>query len=167
LDPEERKWIETQLEAERASKRIAGHVTMAEGLRQPRVWLLALAHFLLNLSGYGFILWLPTIVQRTSGLPVSLSNLCSAIPFGLAVITALVVSRSSDRTGRAKDSCVHPDAVGAVRLASLNHTRPAFSTRDGLAFSHRCGLLQLESTVLANPDSHSGGVGGGRFDWTH
>ena len=121
LDPDERKWIESQLEAERASKRIAGHVTMAEGLRQPRVWLLALAHFLLNLSGYGFILWLPTIVQRTSGLPVSLSNLCSAIPFGLAVITALAVSRSSDRTGERKIHACIPMlwAASALLLSTI------------------------------------------------
>ena len=135
---------------------------MAEGLRQPRVWLLALAHFLLNLSGYGFILWLPTIVQRTSGLPVSLSNLCSAIPFGLAVITALVVSRSSDRTGERRIHACIPMLWAASAL--LLSTIPGQPFPLVMVWLSSGFLLQLESAVLANPTPTS--VGGRRVYWT-
>ena len=99
LEPEERKWIEAKLESEKAAKRSLGHFNIGEGLRQPKVWLLAVAYFLGNVGGYGFVLWLPSIIQRSSGLSVVVSNLCSSIPFGLAVVSALLFSRSSDRKG--------------------------------------------------------------------
>ena len=47
---------------------------------------------------------------------MSLSNLCSAIPFGLAVITALLVSRSSDRTGERKIHACIPMLWAAAAL---------------------------------------------------
>src|SRR5262245_13949518 len=116
LDPEEMNRIEDRLKNENASKRIGGHFTAGAGLRQPKVWLLAASHFLLNVSGYGFILWLPTIVQRSSGLPVSLSNLWSAMPFGVAVVAAFALGRSSDRTGERKIHACIPMVWGAVFL---------------------------------------------------
>jgi len=116
LDSEEKNWIESQLKIENANKRIGGHFTAGAWLRQSKVWTLAAAHFLLNVSGYGFILWLPTIVQRSSGLPPFLSNLCAAIPFGVAVAAAYAAGRSSDRTGERKIHACIPMVWGAVFL---------------------------------------------------
>ena len=116
LEPEEREWIESKLNSEKAAKRTIGHFSIAGGLRQPRVWLLALAYFLLNVGGYGFIFFLPSMIKSASGLSVVISNLCSSLPFGLAVAASLLVSRSSDRTGERRLHACAPMLLAGLLL---------------------------------------------------
>ena len=119
LEPEEREWIEAKLESEKETKRSLGHFSTGEGLRQPQVWLLAIAYFLGNVGGYGFVFWLPSIIQSSSGLSVVLSNICSSLPFGFAVISALLFSLSSDRKGERRiHTCVPLSLAGLFLLVS-------------------------------------------------
>jgi sugar phosphate permease len=71
-------------------------------LRQPSVLLLCAQYFCWSLGLYGFVLWLPTIIQagRTQGIETV--GLLSAVPYLLASILMLVVSHASDRTLRRK-----------------------------------------------------------------
>lgn len=64
------------------------------------VLLLSLQYFLWSLGVYGFVLWLPTIVHRGSGLAMGKTGLLSAIPYLTAVLAMITVSRYSDRTLR-------------------------------------------------------------------
>lgn len=97
LKPEERDWVAGEMEAERIRKAAFGHLTVWQALRHPNVLGLALIIFLANVGIQGFFLWLPTTVQKASGLPPYLSATISGLPFAVAVVAVLISSWSSDR----------------------------------------------------------------------
>jgi len=113
LKPDEREWISCRLEEEKQLLRSGGHLTAWQGVRQRNVLLLALACAFANLSMFAYLLWLPTTIRNASGLSVTLSTFCSALPFALAMLTIPIVGRSSDRTGRRKLHTVIPLILAA------------------------------------------------------
>ncbi|MEI6244639.1 MAG: MFS transporter, partial [Acidobacteriota bacterium] len=62
LTAEEKAWIASQLDAERAHAVTHGHATLAAVLGSGRVWALALLYFAMIISFYGISLWLPQII---------------------------------------------------------------------------------------------------------
>ena len=117
LSTDEQEWITRQLDDEIARKRNTDRLTLWQGLRHPKALLLALAMLFANIGGYGFVLWLPSIVQKLSGESASLSSVYSALPFGLAVLSVFFMGRSSDRTGERKLHTAIPMALAGLFLA--------------------------------------------------
>ncbi len=68
LDAEEREWISNELAEERRRKKMTGHLSAWQGLRERNTLLLALTLCLANVEGYAFVFWLPTTIHRVSGL---------------------------------------------------------------------------------------------------
>ncbi|GAC1349332.1 MAG: MFS transporter [Ktedonobacteraceae bacterium] len=66
--------------------------------RTPKVILLSAQYFFWSIGVYGFVIWLPTIIQEGSHQGLGITGLLSAIPYLLAVILMLVASYYSDRT---------------------------------------------------------------------
>src|SRR5262245_14403453 len=87
LEPDERDWIASRLDNEKQALRYTGHLTVMQGLRQRNVLFLGLACGFANLSMFAYLLWLPTTIRNASGLSVTLSTICSALPFALAMFT--------------------------------------------------------------------------------
>src|SRR5262245_16922857 len=114
LLPQEQEWIASRLDGEKQALRRAGHLTVTQGLRQKNVLFLALACAFANLSMFAYLLWLPTTIRNASGLSVTLSTICSALPFGLAMITVPIAARSSDRTGKRKIHTIVPLVLAAA-----------------------------------------------------
>jgi ACS family tartrate transporter-like MFS transporter len=109
LRPEERAWMEAQLEAEKQQKRaLVGHVPVWKALRQRNVLLLAFGLCCANLGSYAFAFWLPTTIRRASGMSVMASTAASALPFIAGLAGVLWSGRSSDRTGERKLHCAVP-----------------------------------------------------------
>jgi ACS family tartrate transporter-like MFS transporter len=71
-------------------------------LSQPYVLLLAGALFFAVVAMFGYIFWLPTTIQKHSGLPTGIVTLVSGAPFLLATVAVWVNGRSSDRRGERK-----------------------------------------------------------------
>jgi ACS family tartrate transporter-like MFS transporter len=113
LKPDEQNWIASQLEKATQELRREGHMTVMQGLRQRNILLLALACASANLAMFAYLLWLPTTIRNASGLSVTLSTICSALPFGLAMITIPMAARSSDRTGKRKLHTIVPLILAA------------------------------------------------------
>jgi ACS family tartrate transporter-like MFS transporter len=99
LRPEERDLLEKELAAEKAAKAREVKQTAWVGLRDARAWLLAFGLLFANIGVVGFILWLPTTIQQSSGLPPGWSAALAAVPFFSGMVGVLLCSRSSDRTG--------------------------------------------------------------------
>jgi ACS family tartrate transporter-like MFS transporter len=99
LEPEEREWMRNELEIEKRQKASLGKVGVWQAMRQRNVLILASMTFLSNIGIAGFFLWLPTTVQKASGLPPYLAATISGLPFAVAVASQLSFSWSSDRTG--------------------------------------------------------------------
>jgi ACS family tartrate transporter-like MFS transporter len=115
LSPEEQEWIASQLEEEKQQK--TAHLTIADALRHRSVLLLALASCFGNIGIFAFVLWLPTMIQRSSGLSTVLSTAYSALPFICALVLIPIIGRYSDRTGKRKLCVVAPLILAATFLS--------------------------------------------------
>jgi sugar phosphate permease len=102
--PEDATWISTEsatelrsaLEREQTLIPQVSSVTAA--LRNPNVILLSVQYFLWCIGVYGFVLWLPVMIQRGSSKGIGVTGLLSAIPYAFAALLMVAVSYLSDRT---------------------------------------------------------------------
>ena len=106
-------WVVSRLAEEAALSEQHRRHRLADGFTSGRVWLLCLLYFLLNVGGYGYEMWLPTIIKEFSGTSDAVVGFLNAIPYFAAAIAMLVVGRYSDRTGRRR----WPVALGAMASA--------------------------------------------------
>ena len=103
--PEESSWLSTEsrealnraLLQEQTS--IPKVTNAGVALRSPISLCLALQYFLWCVGVYGFVLWLPTIVQQGAARGIAITGLLSSIPYAVAVLLMLLVSYFSDRSG--------------------------------------------------------------------
>jgi ACS family tartrate transporter-like MFS transporter len=113
IPPEERVWLEVQVEGERAGMPPHG-VSLRRTLGNPQVWLLGLSYFLLLVALYGFALWLPQLVKATGNFGNFQVGVITAIPYAVAAVGMLLVGRSSDRSGERYLHLALPAVAGAV-----------------------------------------------------
>jgi ACS family tartrate transporter-like MFS transporter len=97
LTAAESRWIEGELRREQELKGGRRHGQWWRALGSREVLFLTGASFCANTGGYGFILWLPSTLNRGLGLPLLRSTALSTLPFGAAIAASLIVGRSSDR----------------------------------------------------------------------
>jgi ACS family tartrate transporter-like MFS transporter len=115
LAPEEKDWLEGELERERSAKDPRSGGSLLRALTEPRVLLLALVYFLIVTSAYGFEMWLPVIMKPLAGGNNFRSTLYSAIPSVVATVVMVVVGIHSDRAGERRGVvalCAFTSALG-------------------------------------------------------
>jgi sugar phosphate permease len=87
------------------------HPSVLHALRDPRVLLLALIYFLLQMGFYGLTFYLPSQIGKLLGSSMGLEvGLVSAIPWACALLGVSVIPPWCDRRGNAR-------GVGAIILA--------------------------------------------------
>ncbi len=124
LSAREKSVVKARLEADALSSAGQTHHRLVDAFTSGRVWLLALMYFLLNVGGYGYELWLPSIIKGFSGISDKLVGVINALPYLAAAIVMLLVGRHSDRTGERRwhvalgGIC---SAIGFVASAYLNN----------------------------------------------
>lgn len=104
--PEDASWIgpeaaitlETALSLEQSVIPRVPNISAA--LRSPNVILLCIQYFCWSIGVYGFVLWLPVIIQNGSSQGIAMTGLLSAIPYAFAVLAMLTVSYFSDRSSQ-------------------------------------------------------------------
>ena len=116
LTPGERDALETQLARERAAV-APRRLSLAEGLRQPRVLLLAASYFLAVSGSYGIEFFLPSILQRWYGLRLDAITWLVMLPPALALTGQIVLSWSSDRSKERLWHTAAPILCGGAGLA--------------------------------------------------
>lgn len=113
LTAEEKAALTANLDAEEHHK--AEH-RLVDAFKSGKVYALCVVYFTLMIGLYGIAFWLPTIV-KAFGLQGYLQvGLISAIPYGVATVGMLLLSRHSDRTGERRLHYVGNVAVGALGL---------------------------------------------------
>ncbi len=117
LAPEQRQWIEQNLEKGKASVRLASSV--GQILRSRTVVLLAATAFFDYFAAYVMIFWLPTILKRQSGLSDMRVGLLGAIPYAVAFIAMLINGWHSDRNGERRWHSAAPAFIAAISLLAL------------------------------------------------
>jgi MFS transporter, ACS family, tartrate transporter len=98
LPPEERDWINGQLDEEKAAKQKVRAYTIWQALSQRDVCLLTLCYFFATTGGYGLGFWLPTILKRLSGQSDMRVSLFASLPFLAGFLVQQLNGWHSDRT---------------------------------------------------------------------
>lgn len=109
LTPDEQAWVQSRIDAERSATP-ATRFRLMDVFTNGRVWIFCLLYLLLNIGGYGYEMWLPSIVKGFSGMSDRAVGFINAIPYFAAGVAMLLVARYSDRTGNRK---------GVVAMAAL------------------------------------------------
>jgi sugar phosphate permease len=106
--PQDAIWMseETCTELDQQLKReqwlIPQIANIGSALRRPAVLWLCIQYFFWSVGVYGFVLWLPSIIQRGAARGIAITGLLSGVPYLFAIILMLLVSHYSDRSFRRK-----------------------------------------------------------------
>lgn len=77
--------------------------SLARVLLNKNCLMLSAQYFFWSAGIYGFVLWLPSIVHLGTSLSMGKTGLLSALPYGFAIASLLIVGQLSDRTMRRKE----------------------------------------------------------------
>jgi sugar phosphate permease len=106
--PEDASWMspdtcgELRQQLEREQWLIPQVANMESALRNPNVIWLCVQYFFWSLGVYGFVLWLPSVIQKGAARGIAITGLLGGVPYLLAIILMLLVSYYSDRSFRRK-----------------------------------------------------------------
>ena len=114
LGTEEKALLVRNLDAEDRHKQ---RLRVLDAFKSGRVYALCAIYFTLMIGLYGISFWLPSIV-KAMGVKGYLSvGLISAIPYAVAVVGMVFLSRNSDRTGERRLHYVFNVTAGSLGLA--------------------------------------------------
>jgi D-galactonate transporter len=113
LTAEEKELLARNLEAEDKHKH---EVRVIDAFRSGKVYVLSAIYFTLMIGLYGIAFWLPTIVKAFGVKGYLQVGLITAIPYGVAVIGMILLSRNSDRTGERRWHYVLNVTSGCIGL---------------------------------------------------
>ena len=115
LEPEEKRWLESSLKAERGLNEQPRMGTLA-ALTNPDLLLFSLAFFGLVACNYGVAFWLPQIV-RELGFSSLATGLLVAIPFAVGAVAMVWNARRSDAKRERRWHSAIPPLIAAAGLA--------------------------------------------------
>jgi MFS transporter, ACS family, tartrate transporter len=99
LAPEESRWLQDRLDAERATREREGAASWLKSMLDPRVIALGLVYNGANIPQYGLSFFLPQIVKAFGGLNNFEVGLVTALPYAVGAVGMILWSRHSDATG--------------------------------------------------------------------
>ncbi|HWA13566.1 MAG TPA: MFS transporter [Burkholderiales bacterium] len=96
LQPEEREWLQGELDAERRDVESRHKLDLLQALTDPRVLILSFIYFASATASYGIAFFLPQIVKGL-GQSNFMTGILSGIPYFIGVLGLLAFGYSSDR----------------------------------------------------------------------
>ncbi|HUB45431.1 MAG TPA: MFS transporter [Acetobacteraceae bacterium] len=116
LSPEERRWLQAELDAEHAATEQGRQYSTWDAFRDLRVWMLSILFGCALVGVYGLLIWLPLIIKSMGNLSYIQIGFLSAVPPLLGVIGTIVVSTTSDLTGDRKFHLAAVYAIGGIGM---------------------------------------------------
>ncbi|MBP2151269.1 MFS transporter [Xanthobacter autotrophicus DSM 597] len=164
--PADAKWL-TQAEkdelsgvlaAEEAHKTTHGPSHLLSAMRNMKVLHFALIYFLIQMSVYGVVFYLPTQVANLLGTKVGLQvGFVSAIPWVCALVAAYILPRMADASGNRRGYAAAILAVSGLGIAaSVATTSPALALL-ALCFA-AAGFIAVQPIFWTFPTDYLGGV---------
>ncbi|CAN5343080.1 MFS transporter [soil metagenome] len=112
LDPAEKSLLQKRVD--HGKPRDARKSTIAEVVKDPRVWLYAGIYFCFVMGLYGVGFWLPNLI-KAAGVAKPLDiGLLSAVPYIVGAIAMVLIGKHSDKTGERHGHLIVLALVGAV-----------------------------------------------------
>jgi MFS transporter, ACS family, tartrate transporter len=145
LSEKEKTWIQYRLDEEIAQRKGLVHFRFSKALLSRSVWLLCLVYFLLNVGGYGYEMWLPSIINDLKGMSFTSFGIgmVNAIPYLAAAVAMFVVGHHSDRSGDRRWHVAISAAVSAVGFFLSAYFQNPFLAMAALTVA----FIGLKSTV--------------------
>jgi MFS family permease len=97
ISGEERGYLETTLARETAEFGHAEREPYLRALFRPQILVMIGIYFLLNTGNYGYLFWLPTVLEGTQKVNNLQAGYLFAVPYVLAVVGMVIVARHSDQ----------------------------------------------------------------------
>lgn len=101
LTGEEKSWLESRLQSERETRTFA-HLKFYQVFSKPQVWLATFLLFAINVGFNGVAFWTPQIIKSIGAESNLEASVLSGIPYFVAAVSIVLVSRHSDKTGERK-----------------------------------------------------------------
>lgn len=133
LSAEEKIQLRTRLDADAARHASQRSHRLRDAFLSSRVWLLCLLYFLLNVGGYGFEMWLPSIVASFAGSRGLSVGVLNAIPYAVAAAAMFAVGTHSDRSGERRWHVAGSAFTSAVGFAFSAHLQNPYLALAALA----------------------------------
>jgi ACS family tartrate transporter-like MFS transporter len=118
LSAEEKAWLTGQLAAERAAIAQKGRLTLWRALTDSRTLVLAGIYFLLTISSYGIVFFLPQIVKHFGFSSVK-TGLLTAVPYVIGTVGMVLLGYSSDRKRERRFHLILAAVAAAAGLAGV------------------------------------------------
>ena len=157
LPPAERQALTAAIAQEDRSKQAQGHASFKLIATNPRVLHFIAIYFLIQMSVYGVIFYLPTQVAALLGKKVGLEvGLVSAIPWAFALVAAFALPRLADQQGSHRPLAAASLVVSGLGIALSAGSGP------GLALLALCfaaaGFIAVQPLFWTFPTNYLGGV---------
>jgi D-galactonate transporter len=117
LPEDERAWLADRLQGEEKVRLTRERHTLGEVFKDGRVLAFGALYFCMVVNVYGISFWVGEIVDKINGLSDVGKGFVTAIPYTIAILGLVLISRHSDRTGERKLHVAVPLAIGAVAFA--------------------------------------------------
>jgi ACS family tartrate transporter-like MFS transporter len=96
LRPDEREWLESELQREHRNKQTFSHGAWKKHLGM--VLLLTFVYFCLNVTSYGLSMFMPNIIKTQSGASKQVASALASLPYAMALVGILLNGWHSDRS---------------------------------------------------------------------
>jgi MFS transporter, ACS family, tartrate transporter len=154
LREDERKWIMRELEAELQAKKNARRYTIWQAFRDKQVLLLVFPHFLASIGAQSALFWIPTFLQRISGLPGPQVALWVTLPGFVGIAALLANGWHSDKSGeRRRHTALPLLSAGVVYLLiAFTHSFPVVVTlliAGGCFYAYYPAFWPMPATFLS------------------
>jgi ACS family tartrate transporter-like MFS transporter len=114
LTIKEKSWLENQLQSETETKTL-GHLKFYQVFNKRQVWLATFILFAINVGFNAVAFWTPQIIKSIGTNSNLVVSTLSGIPYFVAAVSVIWISRHSDKTGERKFhiiGCLMASAIG-------------------------------------------------------
>jgi ACS family tartrate transporter-like MFS transporter len=127
LEEDEKRWLAERLEGEEEARMERERHSVGEAMKDRRVLVFGLLYFCMVVNVYGISFWVGEIVDKVGGLSDVGKGFVTAIPYTIAIVGLVLISRRSDRTGERKLHTAIPLAIAAVAFALSTVVSPVLA----------------------------------------
>ena len=113
LSNDEKALIERDLADDKKGKQ---EFSLGRLFSNGKVWLLSLIYFAFIMGLYGVSFWLPQLIKNTGVKDVLDVGFLTAIPYGIAAVTMVLMARSSDASGERRWHTAFAAVLGCCGL---------------------------------------------------